>query len=208
MLLGLEKWHYQALCPFYQIVKSKLFLCRRSCYHLIRGGFDKIAITDLTQATQGFIKQWETLDFPCHGLITGYFKNQIQLEDLAKFASEHNLPRFVDPIMADNGRLYAGYEQDFVKAMREFCTKSDVIMPNLTEACLLADYPYLGETYDKTDIERLCERLSHLHNKHIILTGVSFEDDNVGLAHYDSKSGEITYHFSKAIHIISLEQGI
>lgn len=162
------------------------------------GGFDKIAITDLTQATQGFIKQWETLDFPCHGLITGYFKNQIQLEDLAKFASEHNLPRFVDPIMADNGRLYAGYEQDFVKAIREFCTKSDVIMPNLTEACLLADYPYLGETYDKTDIERLCERLSHLHNKHIILTGVSFEDDNVGLAHYDSKSGEITYHFSKA----------
>lgn len=50
-------------------------------------------------------------------MITGYFKNQIQLEDLAKFASEHNLPRFVDPIMADNGRLYAGYEQDFVKAI-------------------------------------------------------------------------------------------
>ncbi len=42
------------------------------------GGFDKIAITDLTQATKGFINQWDTLDFPCHGLITGYFKNQKQ----------------------------------------------------------------------------------------------------------------------------------
>ena len=145
------------------------------------GGFDKIAITDLTQATKGFINQWETLDFPCHGLITGYFKNQTQLKELAKFASKHKLSRFVDPIMADKGNLYAGYDQDFVLAMREFCKNANVITPNLTEACLLADCPYLGETYTKTDIEQLCERLSHLHNKHIILTGVSFEADNVGL---------------------------
>lgn len=162
------------------------------------GGFDKIAITDLTQATKGFINQWETLDFPCHGLITGYFNNQTQLKELAKFASKHKLSRFVDPIMADKGHLYAGYDQDFVLAMREFCKNANVITPNLTEACLLADCPYLGETYTKTDIEQLCERLSYLHNKHIILTGVSFEADNVGLAHYDSESGEITYHFLKA----------
>ena len=45
------------------------------------GGFDKIAITDLTQATQGFIKQWEMLDFPCHGLITGYFLSLIHISE-------------------------------------------------------------------------------------------------------------------------------
>lgn len=161
------------------------------------GGFDNISTTDLTQASEGFIKQWEMLDFPCHGVITGYFKTQKQLHLLSEFAAENHLPRFVDPIMADNGRLYAGYQKDFVLAMRDFCRNADVITPNITEACLLADCPYLGESYSKADIEQLFRALVPLHNKHIILTGVSFENDKIGLAHFNCDNGQITYHFSK-----------
>ena len=36
------------------------------------------------------------------------------------------------------------------------------------------------------------------NNKHIIFTGISFEDGKIGLAHFNCESGNITYHFSKA----------
>ncbi|MCQ2963452.1 MULTISPECIES: pyridoxamine kinase [Streptococcus] len=162
------------------------------------GGFSDIHISDLTQAIEDFVKQWNNLDFPCQGIITGYFKTQKQLEVLAEYALTHQLPRFVDPIMADNGRLYAGYQETFVEKMKQFCKDADVITPNLTEACLLTDLPYLSENYSKTDIEQLCQALVKYNNKHIILTGISFEDDKIGLAHFNCESGNITYHFSKA----------
>lgn len=162
------------------------------------GGFSDIHISDLTQAIENFVKQWNNLDFPCQGIITGYFKTQKQLEVLAEYALTHQLPRFVDPIMADNGRLYTGYQETFVEKMKQFCKDADVITPNLTEACLLTDLPYLSENYSKTDIEQLCQALVKYNNKHIILTGISFEDDKIGLAHFNCESGNITYHFSKA----------
>lgn len=162
------------------------------------GGFSDIHISDLTQAIENFVKQWNNLDFPCQGIITGYFKTQKQLEVLAEYALTHQLPRFVDPIMADNGRLYAGYQETFVEKMKQFCKDADVITPNLTEACLLTDLAYLSENYSKTDIEQLCQALVKYNNKHIILTGISFEDDKIGLAHFNCESGNITYHFSKA----------
>lgn len=162
------------------------------------GGFSDIHISDLTQAIEDFVKQWNNLDFSCQGIITGYFKTQKQLEVLAEYALTHQLPRFVDPIMADNGRLYAGYQETFVEKMKQFCKDADVITPNLTEACLLTDLAYLSENYSKTDIEQLCQALVKYNNKHIILTGISFEDDKIGLAHFNCESGNITYHFSKA----------
>ena len=162
------------------------------------GGFENISITDLTDATAGFLSQWRQLPFQADGLMTGYVKSPEQLQQIADFASQKGLVRFVDPIMADNGRLYAGYDQSFVAAMRAFCQEADIITPNLTEACLLADVPYLGDAYDQEAIEHLLTQLTPLNNKHIILTGVSFEDGSIGLAHWDREKASVSYHFAKA----------
>ena len=51
----------------------------------------------------------------------------------------------LDPIMGDNGRLYQGFDRDYVEAMKDFCQQADVIIPNLTEAALLTGSPYLEE---------------------------------------------------------------
>ena len=162
------------------------------------GGFKNISIIALNQTTTDFLNQWNTLEFSIDGLITGYFKSQKQLSQIAEFAKQKKLTRFVDPIMADNGCLYAGYQQDFVTAMQQFCQNADVITPNITEACLLADVPYLGEDYTREDIEQLLLELEKYHNKHVILTGVSFKTGQIGLAHLNQKIGSVTYHMSKA----------
>lgn len=48
----------------------------------------------------------------------------------------------VDPIMGDNGKLYSVFNDDYVQTMKQLVKHADVITPNLTEACLLADISY------------------------------------------------------------------
>ena len=55
--------------------------------------------------------------------------------------SEHCI-KVVDPAMADNGKLYPGFDHAFVEAMKILCATADYLIPNLTEACLLTDTEY------------------------------------------------------------------
>ena len=48
----------------------------------------------------------------------------------------------VDPIMGDNGKLYSVFADDYVQTMKQIVKCADVITPNLTEACLLANIDY------------------------------------------------------------------
>ncbi len=48
----------------------------------------------------------------------------------------------VDPILGDNGKLYGVFNNDYVEQMKVIVRHADVITPNLTEACLLADVNY------------------------------------------------------------------
>ena len=57
----------------------------------------------------------------------------------------------VDPVMADHGKLYPGFDETCAAGMRRLCRRADVILPNLTEACLLTGKPYC-ESYTERDI--------------------------------------------------------
>lgn len=59
----------------------------------------------------------------------------------------------VDPVMGDDGRTYGIYSAALLDGMKALSRKADVITPNLTEACLLADYDI--ERYTATR-ERMC----------------------------------------------------
>ena len=54
---------------------------------------------------------------------------------------QHGVPVVVDPILGDNGRRYNSVTTEQVEAMKRLIGHADVITPNLTEACLLADVP-------------------------------------------------------------------
>ena len=78
----------------------------------------------------------------------------------------------VDPAMADHGRLYKPFAPDFPRYMKKVCTRADVLLPNLTEACLLTDTP-TGKTRTRPLYRHCCKKLSHLAPR-VVLTGVSF----------------------------------
>jgi len=61
----------------------------------------------------------------------------------------------LDPILGDNGRKYHSVSGEQAEGLRLLCGHADLITPNLTEACLLAEIPYA-----QACCEELAEKLS------------------------------------------------
>ena len=79
--------------------------------------------------------------------------------------------------------------------MAKLCGKADIIVPNLTEAAFLLGEEYVEPPYSKEYIESLLERLATIGPKKIVLTGVSFREDEIGCAVFNC--GDIHYNFSE-----------
>ena len=79
------------------------------------------------------------------------------------------------------------------------CAKADVIVPNLTEACLLLNRPYIGETYSEETIRGILRALTGLGAKQAIVTGVSFSPDRLGAMAYDSVTDTYVSSFGERV---------
>ncbi len=158
------------------------------------GGFTGYTFRDLTEDILPIARHWQGLKLHFDAFYTGYLGSFQQIdmvrETFGMLASLDTL-LIVDPVMADNGKLYAHFPQDFPEGMRKLVSEADVIVPNLTEAALLLREPYREGPYDREYIEGLLTRLSSLGPKRVVLTGVWFDTDRLGAASYDAASGAV-----------------
>lgn len=166
------------------------------------GGFAGYTFRDLSDDILPVAHHWKSLGLAFDAMYSGYLGSARQidlvLETFALFASPQNFI-FVDPVMADNGKLYAGFDADFPKGMARVCAGADAIVPNLTEAALLLGEDYREGPYHKEYIEGLLGRLSELGPKQVILTGVFFNEEELGAAALDRATGQISYAFSQKL---------
>ena len=193
-LVGLGKVALTSSLPIMSACQTEVLPLPTVLLSSHTGEFENIYVRDLTDDLKGFCKQWEHLDFIVDGLVSGYFKSEEALKCVGQLARDKQIALFVDPIMGDNGRLYQGFDRNYVEAMKAFCQQADVIIPNLTEAAFLTDTPYLEEgSYDEATIEKLLRELSKLGPRKVILTGISFKTDKIGLAYFDKETNKTTY---------------
>ncbi len=146
-------------------------------------GFKGYTFTDLTEDMPKIRQHWEKEGIKFDAVYTGYLGSTKQIEyvkDIFSSVRKENALTIVDPAMADNGKLYAGFDKDFVEAMKTLCKDADFILPNLTEACLLTDTPYTLE-YDQEYIMKIVEKLYGLGCKNIVFTGVSYDKESTGV---------------------------
>ncbi|MCR5046271.1 MAG: pyridoxamine kinase [Treponema sp.] len=162
-------------------------------------GFSAWTFCDLTEEMPKILDQWlkEKIDFDA--FYTGYVsKSQIPyILDIFKKAARANAVKIVDPAMADNGKLYAGFDSDFPKEMAKLASVADYLLPNITEASLLLGQEYIESGYDKSYIEKTIAGLHKMGAKNVILTGVSFEPSKLGVAVSDGK--KIDYYFNERL---------
>lgn len=163
--------------------------------------FKNFTYRDLTGDLPKIAKHWKQEKFDFDGIYTGYLGSTEQIDMLKEFFKQFKTSNnfvFIDPVMADNGKLYAGFDENFVKEMKELCKMADIIVPNLTEASYMLEKEY-KENYNEQEIKDILIELSNLGPQYIVLTGVSFKDNKLGVMSYNKETNEFFTYFKEKI---------
>ena len=162
-------------------------------------GFKNYTFRDLTDDMPAIEQSWHDNNLKFDAFYTGYVcENQIQpILDIMQNCAAEGAVRIVDPVMADHGKLYPGFNDDFPQKMAKLCNGADYLLPNLTEAAFLIGEECRLEGYDKAYIEDMIKKLHALGAKNVILTGVSFDDKHLGCAVSDGN--KIEYDFNEKL---------
>lgn len=163
--------------------------------------FKNFTYRDLTNDLPKIANHWKQEKFDFDGIYTGYLGSIEQIDMLKEFFKQFKTSEnfiFVDPVMADNGKLYAGFDTNFVKEMKKLCKMADIIVPNLTEASYMVEKEY-KEIYSEEEIKNMLIELSNLGPKYVVLTGVSFKDNELGVMSYNKENNKFFTYFKEKV---------
>lgn len=164
--------------------------------------FKNFTFHDLTKEIAPICEHWKNTGIDFDAIYTGYLGSFEQIELTKKLIADFKTEQsfvLVDPAMADGGKLYPGFTEDFAKRMASLCAKADIIVPNLTEASFMLGIPYVEGGYDEAYIKDVLKKLTALGCKTAVLTGVSFEVGKLGVMSYNSETGEYFSYFRERI---------
>lgn len=160
--------------------------------------FSHFTFCDLTEEMPKIKESWQKQDITFKAVYTGYLGSSKQIDFVKGIMAEclkKDAAKIVDPAMADSGKLYTGFDMEYVEAMKELCKSATIILPNITEACFMTGIPY-KQSFDKAYVEGLIAALRKQFSAKIILTGVGFDDSTTGIAVYDGE-GILYYQHRK-----------
>lgn len=163
--------------------------------------FQGFTVKDLQDQIEPISAHWLKEKIVFDAVYTGYLANESQIGLVKKFFEDfgkNGALKFVDPAMADNGKLYVGFDNAFAKSMASLCGAADIIVPNLTEACLMTDTPYRTD-YSLDEIHEILKKLAALGTKkYAVITGVTGDIKKVGFTGLNVSTGEFfTYSHNR-----------
>ena len=148
-------------------------------------GYTGYSFCDLTQTLDAYLEHWISLHERFDAVYTGYLGTQAQLSAAQRLICALKAPdgiTLVDPVMGDDGALYTGVSPKMPDKMRSLITSADVITPNLTEACLLADRDYEDICPEQTI--KLAGELADFGPGRVVISGI-FSEEKVAMACFD-----------------------
>ena len=139
--------------------------------------FPDFFMDDYTDRMEAYLESWKKIGLKGRfdGIATGYLGSVRQIEIVKRFVREFSGDDtlvIVDPVMGDHGRLYSAYTVELCTELRELVALADIVTPNLTEACHLADMPYKEKGWKRKELYALAERLAAMGPSHVVITGI------------------------------------
>ena len=159
---------------------------------------------DLTKDINPIAKHWKDLGITFDSIYTGYLGSFEQLKLVEKIFDDfkgENTQIIVDPVMADHGKLYTGFTQEFANSMADLCKKADIVVPNLTEASFMLGVPYIESGYSEEYVKDILLKLTENGSKIAVLTGISFEEGKLGVYAYDSDKKDFFTYYNKHLPV-------
>lgn len=162
--------------------------------------YPKFYIHDTTEYVRQSLAIWEELGFEFDAISTGFIVTEEETRIISDFCHRRaakGTKVFVDPIMGDNGRLYAGVPESTIGLMRDLAACADYTVPNYTEACLLTDTP-MREGITAGEAHALVDAVRELGAKSVVVTSANVDGKSavIGYDHVASK------HFSIPFELI------
>jgi len=134
--------------------------------------FPDFVLIDMTAELPRIIDHWKKLNLKFEAVYSGFLGSPRQVDIVADiirhFASEDTLV-VVDPVMADNGRLYPTMPPEMVGEMKKLARLARVITPNLTEAAFLLDRP-TPESISGQEARQWLKKLTDLGPEMAVIT--------------------------------------
>ncbi len=167
--------------------------------------FKSFTVKDLSDQIAPITGQWKSEGVEFDAIYTGYLGTIEQIDmmkDLFKtFGSGDGKLVFVDPVMADNGKLYPAFDMDYARKNTELCSCADIIVPNITEACIMTGTEYC-EDHDEAYIKDLLSKVVNLGARISVLTGVSLSEGKTGVMGYDRDKDEYCVYQNDKVNAI------
>ena len=155
------------------------------------GGFDGYTFVDLTDTMDAYAAQWKSLGISFDCIYSGFLGSQRQIDIILSFIDTfqtENTLVVVDPVFADNGKLYSTFTPDFVPHMRRLVRRAQVITPNITEASFLLGRK-LKDSYSAQEAKDWLLALSKLGPQTAVITSLPMADTKSCVVAYNAVDG-------------------
>lgn len=165
------------------------------------GGFQDFHYHDLTSDMMPVARHWKDCGFAFDAIYSGFLGSPEQVgivSDMIDLLGGDGTLKLIDPAMADHGKLYTTFTPDFPDKMRRLAARADILTPNITELCLLTGTDYQSGPYSRGYIEDMLKHAGEsIGCGKIVLTGVYFNEKQLGAAAFDRGTGNIEYHLAE-----------
>ncbi len=135
--------------------------------------FPVYSFLDTTPTLAEFLRSWKDLGITIDGLYTGFLGSAEQIELIIAYSRLFPTSfRIIDPVMGDHGQRYRTYTDQMCEGMKRLVPYADVLIPNLTEAAILLDQPYTGQSLTAKEGEAICQQLLEKGARQVVLKGI------------------------------------
>ncbi len=155
-------------------------------------GFPNPHIRPLTEDIVPIAERLQQVGAKFDAILVGYLADPAQAEAVLEVMTSFDCPVILDPAMGDHGKLYKGITEEQVSAMADLASLAEVVLPNVTEACMLTGVPYQEQT-DGQVLRMLSERLCRMKTQTAVITGVSPAPGKTGFAGLQKGEGMFSY---------------
>jgi len=162
-------------------------------------GIKGFTFVDLADNMIPAYKHWEKLAIKFDAFYSGFLGSLATVDSaitIAKSLKKKGTYISVDPAMAEDGKLYKIFNEEYKSKMIELCKIADLVMPNFTEGTMLADINIELEP-NEHNARMILKILASKGYKTVLLSGITPDLDRIGTALLDN--GRITFQYNKKI---------
>lgn len=139
--------------------------------------FPAFYMHDTTDILSDYLKAWREVSIDIDAVYSGFLGAPEQVARIKELYETYpQALRIVDPVMADDGKVYPTYTPELCDAMAELACGADILTPNLTEASIILGEEWRGSNISDEEARRIIEALLNRGAKTVVLKGIQRND--------------------------------